>query len=81
MWFRRRPKPVAIERGAVFRARRANRVVEIAEVIDAGQSLEGVPHIRFRLSLQRPGGSQPVVQGERTLALPSFADRFAGPAE
>jgi len=61
--------------GASFRRVTTDLTVETAEVIDLFNDAYGTPHVRFELSIARPG--RPVyLTGPRTIALKAFEQNF-----
>lgn len=73
--FRRAGRYEYLRAGSTFRHRNGGPVEELARIISFYADRNGIPHVRFELSLRRnelgvPGGS-------RVLALSSFRERFS----
>jgi hypothetical protein len=65
-----------IKAGAAFRRILADRTVETAKVRDLYADLYGIPHMRYELTIKRPG-RQPDPTGPRTMALKVFCQTVA----
>jgi hypothetical protein len=50
-------------------------MIETAEVLSVSPDTYGIPHVRFNVSFQRPTRSI-THEGQRVLALKSFAERY-----
>lgn len=64
----------ALEAGALYAHVSGGRAVELARIIDVATDEFGIRHIRFHLAYRYQ--HKIMEAGERTLALPSFTDRF-----
>lgn len=64
----------ALASGARFARQAAHEVIEIAHVISIDEHASGVPHVRFTSRWER--ASVVFDHGPRTLALPSFVERY-----
>lgn len=73
-FFRRSPADVSVQPGARYR-HCAAKLTETAEVIAIIEDEMGIPHVRFRVTIQTPY-QNPVVDGPRTLNLKSFRERY-----
>ena len=73
-FFRRTPADDSVQPGARYR-HCAAKLTETAEVIAIIQDEMGIPHVRFRVTIQTPY-QNPVVDGPRTLNLKSFRERY-----
>ena len=67
-----------IKVGASFRRVMTDLTVETAEVIDLFSDAYGIPHVRYELSIARPGRAV-YVTGPRTIALRAFEQNFVPP--
>ena len=66
---------VGIERGALYVSREPGRAAELAEVLDVRRDELGIGHVHFRLYFQYQ--DKVLEAGARTLAVPTFRQRFA----
>lgn len=64
----------ALASGAQFARQAAHEVIEIAHVISIDDHASGVPHVRYTSRWER--ASVVFDRGPRTLALPSFVERY-----
>lgn len=64
-----------IKAGSSFRRVRDDNAVETAEVTAVFVDLYGIPHIKFDLSIERPG-HQDYRAGTRMLALKTFCANY-----
>ncbi|HYB09976.1 MAG TPA: hypothetical protein VEJ16_09920 [Alphaproteobacteria bacterium] len=64
--------------GASFRRVMTDLTVETAEVLDLFSDAYGIPHVRYELSIARPGRAV-YVTGPRTIALRAFGQNFVPP--
>lgn len=64
-----------IKAGATFARMNARQVVETARILSIETRDGGVPHVRYNCRLHR-AGSTVFEDGPRTLALPTFLERF-----
>jgi hypothetical protein len=64
--------------GASFRRVMTDLTVETAEVIDMFSDPYGIPHVRYELSIVRPGRTV-YLTGPRTMALKAFEQNFVPP--
>jgi len=64
-----------IKAGSCFRRARDDNAVETAEVTAVFVDLYGIPHIKFDLSIRRPG-RQDYRAGPRMLALKTFCANY-----
>ena len=62
------------EPGALYGHMSAGRSVEVARIIDVATDEFGIRHVRFHLAYRYQ--HKIMEAGERTLAIPSFTDRF-----
>ncbi|RDD63925.1 hypothetical protein [Ferruginivarius sediminum] len=69
---RYRRQPVAA--GAVYRRLGADNTVETARVLSIGEDIQGIPHVRFRVSIRR--AEIAYVDEERILSQECFAERY-----
>ncbi len=74
MFFRRRKLTENVCEGCVFERVYSTNMVEQAEVLWVGDDLDGIPHVRFKMSYLRAHCREP--QGTRILALDCFAERY-----
>ena len=65
----------SVETGSVFRLVCSSRMVEIATVLDRFEDYDGIPHVRYRLKLETPGG-QSISEDTRVLAMRVFTERY-----
>jgi hypothetical protein len=70
--FRRNRTPV--QAGSVYTRRGHDATVETAEVLSVQRDGQGIPHVRFHISIRR--GNNAMVDEDRILNLDAFADRF-----
>ncbi|HET8729342.1 MAG TPA: hypothetical protein VFO41_17710 [Alphaproteobacteria bacterium] len=70
-----RKRNETISAGAQFRRTMPSKASEIAQVVAVSSDRTGIPHVRFRLRVERP--DRPAVQSaERTLSLAAFKQLF-----
>ncbi len=60
--------------GATFSRTTKTRVTETARVLSVAEDEGGIPHVRYHSRLH--SADRTLEQGQRTLALPSFLERF-----
>ncbi|MEJ1993983.1 MAG: hypothetical protein P8X75_02065 [Limibacillus sp.] len=73
--FFRKPSPDdGVQPGSRFRFC-GQKITETAEVIALIKDEMGIPHVRFRVTIQAPY-QRPFVDGPRTLNLKSFRERY-----
>lgn len=60
--------------GAVYRRLAADDTVETARVLSVGEDIQGIPHVRFRVSIRRADIAY--VDEERILSEACFAERY-----
>lgn len=65
---------VTIEPGALYGHMSGGRSVELARIIDVATDEFGIRHVRFHLGYRYQ--HKIMEAGERTLAMPSFTERF-----
>jgi len=75
MFFKRGSSLEYITAGSTFRRTEAH-VVETAEVLSVSTDSFGIPHVRYNVSFQRPARTATHHEGQRVLALKSFAERY-----
>jgi hypothetical protein len=75
MFFKRGASLEYITAGSTFR-RTEPHVVETAEVLSVSTDSFGIPHVRYNVSFHRPTRSSATHEGQRVLALKSFAERY-----
>lgn len=61
--------------GTQFRRIVPSKGAEVAQVVAIGADRSGIPHVRFRLRLERTGGPA-ILASERTLSLSAFKALF-----
>jgi hypothetical protein len=61
--------------GAVFRRPTQGRTAETAQVLAIADDKAGIPHVRYRLSVGRPGSDDASAE-DRTLSLAAFVQQF-----
>lgn len=64
-----------IKAGASFQRVLADRTVETAEILDVFADLDSIPHVKYELTIARPG-RQPYGTGQRTMALKVFCQSY-----
>lgn len=70
-------KPVDVQVGSTFRAKRPGGVVETAKVVEIAPDPMGIAHVRFHLVVERKTRGFTDVQSQRTLNLQTFASYFS----
>ncbi len=73
-FFRRQSADNGVSPGACYRFC-GQKITETAEVIALVDDEMGIPHVRFRVTIQAPY-QRPFVDGPRTLNLQSFRERY-----
>ena len=76
MIFKRCKDTARVKTGARFQRVRRDHTVETARVLSIASDPFGIPHVRFELSLERPRSLKSYVDGQRVLALNSFAEMY-----
>ena len=71
---RERPGTSPLSAGATFARRGARQIVETAQVLGISQDESGVPHVRYNCRLECE--NRIFDDWPRTLALPTFLERF-----
>jgi hypothetical protein len=74
MFFKRGASLEYITAGSTFR-RTEPHMVETAEVLSVSSDSFGIPHVRYTVRFQR-ATRPPTTEGQRVLALKSFAERY-----
>jgi hypothetical protein len=72
--FKSNRENVEIFPGSLYRHTGKGQVVETAKVIAVGPDKQGIPHVRFEVSITRP--SSRFFNDSRLLALNSFSRRY-----
>lgn len=76
MLFRRGGRdPEDVQPGSTFQRIHADDLIETAKVLSVAEDTYGIPHVKFLVSFRRPNRST-FDEGNRMLALKSFADRY-----
>ena len=75
VFFRRGDLLEFIKAGASFKRVLADHTVETASVLDVFSDLYSIPHVKYELTIARPG-RQPYGTGQRTMALKAFCGNF-----
>jgi len=65
----------AVPIGAVFRRIGPGQAREMAQVLSVAEDNAGIPHVRYRLRVERPD-RDPVAPEDRTLSLGAFVERY-----
>jgi len=68
------PNNATIEVGATYTRKSKGAFVEKAYVLELAPDKMGIPHVRYKASVQR-GSSKPIIE-TRTLSLEAFLSRF-----
>ncbi len=71
---RERPGTSPLSAGATFARRGARQTVETARVLSISEHGTGVPHVHYNCRIERE--NRIFDDGPRTLALPTFLERF-----
>ncbi len=66
--------PRELRTGATFARMTKTQVTETARVLGVAEDEGGIPHVRYHSRLH--SADRTLEQGQRTLALPSFLNRF-----
>lgn len=74
MFYKRGASLENITAGSTFRRTEPN-VVETAEVLSVTRDSYGIPHVRYTVRFQHATRA-PTTEGQRVLALKSFAERY-----
>ncbi len=75
-WFvRKNDREPELHAGAVFRNVRHGNLVETARILAVTQDGQGIPHVRFDVTLDSPGKIR-LVEGRRMLCVASFTQQF-----
>ena len=64
-----------VQPGTMFQRVHADDMIETAKVLSIAKDPYGIPHVKFLVSFRRPNRST-FEEGNRMLALRSFADRY-----
>ncbi len=75
MFFRRGKSLEYVRPGNMFRCMHDGDLEETAEIISVGTDAYGIPHVKFNVTFSRPNRFA-YEEGNRMLALRSFADRY-----
>jgi hypothetical protein len=73
-----RVDPAALKAGATYARINAAQVVETAKILSVAEHSSGIPHVRYNCCLHR--ANRVFEDGPRTLALPTFLERFQSAA-
>lgn len=68
----------ALKAGATFARINSAQVVETAKILSVAKHASGIPHVRYNCRLHR--ANRVFEDGPRTLALPTFLERFESAA-
>ena len=71
---RERPGKSPLSAGSTFARMGARQIVETARVLSIDDDNSGVPHVRYNCRIERE--NRVFDDGPRTLALPTFLERF-----
>ena len=72
---------VDVRPGGTYIHRGAGNIVETAEVIDVGPDGSGIPHVRFKVLVERSKERHTHFEAVRTLNLQTFSETFSEPAD
>ncbi len=75
MLFRRGNDADDVQPGSTFQRIHADDLIETAKVLSIAEDTYGIPHVKFLVSFRRPNRNT-FDEGNRMLALKSFADRY-----
>ncbi len=75
MLFRRDNPADSVLPGLTFQRVHADDMIETAKVLSVDEDPYGIPHVKFLVSFRRPNRNS-FDEGNRMLALKTFADRY-----
>lgn len=74
--FHRRDRAAdSVRPGSTFQRVHPDNLVETAKVLSVDENPYGIPHVKFLVSFQR-SNRKTIDEGNRILALETFADRY-----
>ncbi len=75
MLFRRGNDADDVQPGSTYQRVHADDLIETAKVLSIAEDPYGIPHVKFLVSFRRPNRNT-FDEGNRMLALKTFADRY-----
>lgn len=75
MLFRRGNGADTVQPGSTFQRVHPDDMIETAKVLSVAEDSYGIPHVKFQISFRRPNRNT-FDEGNRMLALKTFADRY-----
>lgn len=75
MFSRRSNETEAVQPGSTFQRVHPDDMIETAKVLAVAEDPYGIPHVKFQVSFRRPNRNA-FDEGNRMLALKTFADRY-----
>ena len=75
MLFRRGNDADDVQPGSTYQRVHADNLIETAKVLSIAEDPYGIPHVKFLVSFRRPNRNT-FDEGNRMLALKTFADRY-----
>ena len=70
-----------VRAGGLYRHSDTGNVVETAQVIDVGPDTMGIPHVRYKVLVERSREKHTHFEAIRTLNLRTFANHFSEAVE
>ena len=74
-------EPPNVQPGALYRHSDSGNVIETAQVIEVGPDTMGIPHVRYKVLVERSRESHTRFEAVRTLNLRTFSSHFSEAVE